>query len=115
MATFDRRLEGPRDHLVGYKSGWLEINDSTVIRASGETRHLVATFTGRSTDLVLGTAFGVTTKELLHADAYEVSDYKREYLSLASGRNAWVFVDARDESPWPPRHERCLAQREEES
>ena len=99
MATFGRRLEGSKDHLVGYKSEWLEIVDSSVIDASGRSRHPIVVFTGRATDLVCGTAFRVSRNEILQADTYEVADYKRERLTLASGRSAWVYVDARAEDP----------------
>ena len=103
LATFGRRLEGTEDHLVGYKSGWLAIADSTVIEASGKSRHPIIAFTGRSTDLVHGTVFRVTSEELRRADAYEIADYKRQCLTLVSGQNAWVYVDARDENLGPMR------------
>ena len=45
--------------------------------------------------------FGVTGDELRHADAYEVADYKRARVTLAGGREAWVYVDARDAGPGP--------------
>ncbi|WP_373890105.1 gamma-glutamylcyclotransferase [Massilia sp. DJPM01] len=44
---------------------------------------------------VAGTVFEVTNDELVHADRYEVSDYKRVSALLSSGRTAWVYVDAR--------------------
>lgn len=100
-ATFGRRLEGTEDCLVGYKSRWLQIADSTVVEASGKLRHPIITFTGRPTDLACGTVFRVTSDELRQADAYEVAAYKRVCLTLASGKSAWVYVDARDEAPGP--------------
>ena len=99
MATFGRRLEGSEDHLAGYKSEWLEIVAPSLVEASGKSRHPIIAFTGRETDLVRGTALRVSRNELLQADTYEVADYKREYVVLASGRNAWVYVDARAECP----------------
>lgn len=33
-------------------------------------------------------------RELAVADAYEVSDYKRVLIRLASGRDAWAYVVA---------------------
>ena len=114
LVTFGRTLEGTEDQLVGYKSGWLQIADSAVIEASGRTRHPIIAFTGRPTDLVRGTLFRVTRAELQHADTYEVSDYRREYLTLASGRNAWVYVDARV-SPMPRGRAGPLPRPEEKS
>ena len=95
LATFGRTLEGTADQLVGYKSGWLEISDWGVIETSGKSHHPIIVFTGRATDLVCGTVFHVTSEELRQADAYEVADYKRESVTLASGQNAWVYVGAR--------------------
>ena len=37
--------------------------------------------------------------ELAHADAYEVAAYVRVQTPLASGAQAWVYVDARGKPP----------------
>ena len=37
----------------------------------------------------------ISDEELANADKYEVADYKRVAAPLASGRTAWVYVDAR--------------------
>ena len=100
-ASFGRRLDGIEDHLVGYKSEWLEITDPAVILASGQARHPIVTFTGRAADRVRGIVFRVTNQEIQHADMYEVSDYRRERLALASGLSAWVYIGARDENAVP--------------
>ena len=94
MATFGRRLEGSEDSLVGFKSEWLEIVDPSVIETSGKSHHPILIFTGRATDLVRGTVLRVSRNEILRADTYEVADYRRECLTLASGRKAWVYVGA---------------------
>jgi hypothetical protein len=39
--------------------------------------------------------FEITEIELANADKYEVADYKRVAAPLASGKTAWVYVDAR--------------------
>jgi hypothetical protein len=36
----------------------------------------------------------ITEEELAAADAYEVADYKRVSVTLASGLTAWVYVQA---------------------
>ncbi|BCQ64792.1 hypothetical protein PBOI14_65420 [Pseudomonas sp. Boi14] len=38
--------------------------------------------------------FCITPEELAAADSYEVSDYKRVSVTLASGIQAWVYVSA---------------------
>ncbi len=52
-------------------------------------------FNGLSDSRVAGTVFEITDEELASADRYEVADYKRVAATLASGRQAWVYVDAR--------------------
>ena len=55
----------------------------------------IVAFTGRDTDGVAGTVFEVTADELQRADRYEVAAYRRVSVTLRSGRQAWVYVDAR--------------------
>ena len=50
---------------------------------------------GGATDRVAGMVFEISDEELANADKYEVADYKRVAAPLASGRTAWVYVDAR--------------------
>ena len=94
FANFGRKLNGNQDELVGFKQVMLEIKDPEVSRLSGKTQHPIVKQTGNREDRVKGTAFEVTEKELLSADEYEVADYKRVLAPLASGQNAWVYIDA---------------------
>ena len=87
LATFGRRLAGTADGLPGYKQSLVRIEDASVVATSGKTHHPIVSYHG--------TAFEVTAEELQHADAYEVSDYKRISATLLSGVRAWVYVDAR--------------------
>ncbi len=95
QATFGRLLFGERDVLPGYRLDLMEIRDSAVIATSGKTHHPITVKTDQDSDRIEGTVFAVTPDELAHADAYEVEDYRRERVKLASGRAAWVYVDAR--------------------
>jgi gamma-glutamylcyclotransferase (GGCT)/AIG2-like uncharacterized protein YtfP len=99
LATFGRRLVGVADALVGYRQSMAAIDDPEVVRLSGETHHPIVVFTGRSEDHVPGALFEITDAELAHADAYEVAAYVRVKAKLASGLEAWVYVDARGKSP----------------
>jgi gamma-glutamylcyclotransferase (GGCT)/AIG2-like uncharacterized protein YtfP len=93
-ATFDRRLVGEPDTLLGYRQTRLEIQDPIVVAAIGETHYLNAQFTGCDSDFVAGIRFRVTTKELEQADMYEDgADYKRVSVQLKSGTRAWVYVN----------------------
>ena len=57
------------------------------------THHVNAAFTGRPESRVRGTAFEVTDAEMALADTYEQrAAYTRRAVTLASGRQAWVYV-----------------------
>lgn len=95
QATFGRTLKGCSDSLVGYRLDQVEIRDAAVVATSGLKHHPMLVSTGRPSDMVSGTVFLISPNELAQADAYEVSDYRRERAALASGNWAWVYVDAR--------------------
>ena len=99
LATFGRKLAGTPDELPAFARTLVEITDPDVLATSGETHHPIVAFTGNSADSVSGTVFEVTVQELANADTYEVDDYKRVAVTLASGVRAWVYVDARDTAP----------------
>ena len=94
FATFGRLLAGNQDDLVGFEQSMVKIEDQEVVATSGKTHHPIVKFTGNPEDRVPGTVFEVTDAELKHADAYEVDAYKRVSAKLASGKQAWVYVDA---------------------
>lgn len=95
IATFGRSLKGHPDQLLGYRLDQIEIRDAAVVATSGLTHHPMLAYTGSPSDTVSGTVFSVTPDELLQADTYEVSDYRRATAALVSGDMAWVYVDAR--------------------
>lgn len=95
LATFGRKLAGTPDALPGYSRTLVEITDPEVLATSGETHHPIVAHTGNGADQVTGTVFEVTAQEMVNADTYEVDDYKRVAVTLASGKRAWVYVDAR--------------------
>jgi gamma-glutamylcyclotransferase (GGCT)/AIG2-like uncharacterized protein YtfP len=94
LATFGRLLVGSEDALVGFELFMVKIEDQDVVATSGKTHHPIVKSTGNAEDRVPGTVFEVTEPELVHADAYEVDAYKRVSARLASGKQAWVYVDA---------------------
>lgn len=99
-STFGRRLQGQLDRLPGYRLEQLLIRDTAVVATSGKTHHPILVRTGATaSDAVEGTVFAITPAELAQADAYEVADYKRERVTLASGKEAWVYVDGRKAAP----------------
>jgi hypothetical protein len=95
LSTFGRLLQGQQDELVGFEQSLVRIDDPQVVGTSGQTHHPIVKFNGRNDSLVSGTVFEITDAELARADQYEVDAYKRIAAMLASGKNAWVYVDAR--------------------
>jgi gamma-glutamylcyclotransferase (GGCT)/AIG2-like uncharacterized protein YtfP len=95
QSTFGRLLKGHADQLVGFEQSMVQINDAEVVAKSGETHHPIVKFNGKTSSKVEGTVFEITETELYNADQYEVNDYQRISTQLASGKQAWVYVDAR--------------------
>lgn len=96
LSTFGRLLQGQRDELLGFEPSSVRIEDPHAVATHGKTHHANVTFNGRSDSRVSGTVFEITDAELAAADEYErVDAYKRIAATLASGKQAWVYVDAR--------------------
>jgi gamma-glutamylcyclotransferase (GGCT)/AIG2-like uncharacterized protein YtfP len=91
LSTFGRLLSASADTLGGYRIEMLEITDPDVIATSGLRIHPILLRSGHETDAVHGTVLEVTEDELAAADSYEVEDYQRVQVLLASGRSAWVY------------------------
>lgn len=97
LSNFGRRLYGVEDSLPGFGLSKIKIKEASVVATSGEDEHPIVSFTGKSTDSVEGLVFDVSKAELERADEYEVKDYKRIQVKLASGISAWVYVHAESE------------------
>lgn len=94
MSTFGRRLSGQRDDLLGFEPSLVAIEDPEVVARLGRTHHANVTFNGNEDSSVVGTAFEITDAELASADKFEAAFfYKRITAPLASGKQAWVYVD----------------------
>lgn len=86
LATFGRQLAGSQDALVGFEL-------VTVQHAGKKLANVIRS--PRADSRVSGTAFEVTEVELAAADEYERGDaYTRIQATLASGCEAWVYVEA---------------------
>ena len=95
LSTFGRLLNGQRDELPRFEQSLVRIDDPQVAAAVGRTHHANATFNGNEDSRVPGMVFDVTDAELASVDEYEAAFlYKRVAATLASGRQAWVYVDA---------------------
>ena len=96
--TFGETVEGEADALVGYRTEMLRIEDPDVVALSGAAEHPVAKRTDNPEDRIPGTVFALTLKQIARADAYEVDDYHRVSVTLASGKTAWLY-EAKPASP----------------
>jgi len=94
LANFGRELAGQHDAMLGYSKNWVEITDPQVLATSGKTHHPIVAPSTEQGASVEGMVFQISEQELAAADAYEVSDYKRVSVALASGLTAWVYVQA---------------------
>ncbi|GLQ19638.1 gamma-glutamylcyclotransferase family protein [Algimonas porphyrae] len=90
--TFGETVAGRADALVGYRRDMIEITDPDVLALSGECFHPVVHRTDDPDDRVAGMVFALTAEQLARADAYEVDDYVRARVTLASGQQAWLYV-----------------------
>ena len=94
LSTFGRKLTGAPDTLAGYIIVEVRIIDTGVVATSGKEFHPIARRTGAFNHRIPGTIYEITEEELKHSDRYEVDAYKRVEKVLASGKSAWVYVEA---------------------
>lgn len=94
LDTFGRPLQGQAESLTGFVLTQLLITDPAVLKSSGRQHHPMLHYTACSSDCVQGTVFALTEAELLAADSYEVADYQRVMVKMASGLCCWVYAAA---------------------
>lgn len=93
LATFGRLVDGKSDALVGFERTQVEIEDPAMAAGLDRTHHANVEFVGNASSRVTGMALDVTDADLSTVDAYEATfSYKRVPATLASGREAWVYV-----------------------
>ena len=95
MSTFGRLLHGQSDELLGFEQSLLKIEDPQFVATSGKSHHAIVKYNGRNDSRVSGMVFELSDSELASADGYEPAGYTRIAARLASGRQAWVYADAR--------------------
>ncbi len=91
---FGRRLAGDPDILNGYRLDEIEITDPDFLSGGGDKRQQTLVESSDPADIVEGTVLEVTYDELLRVDEYEPSEYHRAEVTLASGKEAWVYLAA---------------------
>ncbi len=95
LSTLGRRLKGERDELLRFEQSLVKIEDPHVVATLGKTHHANVTFNGNEESRVPGMVFEITDAELVSIDDYEAAFfYERVAVTLASGRQVWVYVNA---------------------
>ena len=93
LSTLGRRLTGATAELVRFEPSLVRIDDPQVAAAIGKTHHANVRFNGNDASRVPGMVFEVTDAELTRLDGYEAAFlYERVVATLASGKQAWVYV-----------------------
>lgn len=92
MELFGRVLKGTKDTLNEYKISPIEITDPLFLARGEAAAQNVAVYTGKASDSINGMVFEVTTAELMQADSYEPSGFRRISVRLASGRYSWLYT-----------------------
>lgn len=98
LSTFGRRLSGQPDALPGFERTLVQV-DPAFAATTGRTHHAIVQYTGNAASRVRGTVFELSDAELASADQYEPAPYTRVPVKLASGKQAWVYADARVRAP----------------
>jgi gamma-glutamylcyclotransferase (GGCT)/AIG2-like uncharacterized protein YtfP len=93
IALYGRKVETTDDSLPGWRLDWIQVTDPEVIAASGSDSHPILR-RGEQTDSVAGAYLELSDEELTATDQYEVDDYTRLLVTLASGVQAFVYVAA---------------------
>ncbi|WP_053351767.1 gamma-glutamylcyclotransferase family protein [Leucobacter musarum] len=95
QTLYGRAVPTVDDTLTGWRLEWVQIIDPAVIAASGSDRHPILR-PGSPSDMVAGAALALSDADLAATDDYEVDDYVRVLVRLASGVDAYVYVAAND-------------------
>ncbi|MGB3303028.1 gamma-glutamylcyclotransferase family protein [Gordonia sp. (in: high G+C Gram-positive bacteria)] len=93
--VFGRPMPTTPDALPGFRIDKLTITDPEVIALSGIKTHLILR-PDPDALAVPGARLQLDDAGLAAADDYEVDDYRRVEVTLASGLRAWVYLAADD-------------------
>ena len=94
VTLFGRVVPTAEDVLPGFRLDTVTITDPDVIATSGSAVHPILRRSKATDDTVPGAFLELDEAELAAADDYEVDDYERVSVVLASGLKAWVYVAA---------------------
>ena len=90
MELFGRILQGKIDQVSAFRIEAMVFPDDNFEGVQQE--YPVALTTNNPNDVVTGTVYTITEKELEQADQYETEAYTRITVELESGIAAWIYV-----------------------
>ena len=96
LELFGRLLPGTSDSLAGYRVERIEITDEAFLEKDEDRFQKILVHTGDQNDIVKGMALELSEKEISEADKYEPVNYKRVFVTLVSGKHAWVYVESKE-------------------
>lgn len=96
-ALFGRELAGEPDALTGFAVDSIAIADPDIVAASGIAVHRILRRRDGAPSIP-GVAFAITSGDLPAVDDYEGENYARIAVTLASGRNAFVYIAPDDDA-----------------
>ena len=94
LTLFGRTLVARKDCLLGYEQSIARVADPDFARTSGKSHHAILRPADNEHAQVEGSVLELTEAELEMTDSYEPVEYKRVLAPLASGGQAWVYVDS---------------------
>lgn len=94
LELLGREVTSWPDSLSRFKMGEITIMNESVVEISSQATHQIINFTGNASDIIEGVVLSITLDELAVIDEYETDDYKREELTLNSGKTAFAYVAA---------------------
>jgi gamma-glutamylcyclotransferase (GGCT)/AIG2-like uncharacterized protein YtfP len=96
LSVYGRVLHGEADAMVGWVCTLIEVPKWHKAASSGTTHYANVARSPKAESRVAGTVLDLTDAELISSDGYERdAEYVRVMITLASGRDAWVYVSAR--------------------
>ena len=94
-STFGRLLKGSADALVGYAQTMVKIEDADVVAKSGKTHHPIVAYSGRERRSRVRNRIRDHRRRARRRRRLRGRRLQAGVAPLASGRRAWVYVDAR--------------------
>ncbi|MGY5354159.1 gamma-glutamylcyclotransferase [Wenyingzhuangia sp. IMCC45467] len=85
QSLFKKILKGTADSITGFDKKEIKL---------GKNTYPILISNQKSTEIIKGTCYTLTEREILICDDYEGKEYKRIEILLNSKTKAWVYIKA---------------------